>query len=387
MNRLCPICSSTEKTHLYEQNFNNKAISLMESYDVVACRDCGFAFADNIPSQEEFDSYYAGMSKYEFNHNDGVVSSAYIDHFNKIVDFIIPHLDDKNARIVDIGCSTGCLLSLFKQKGYTNLLGVDPSPSCVRTVKELYDIDSVVNTISDFYDDEGFDLIILSAVLEHIVDFDDSLRKIRSLLKDRGLLFIEIPDAERFDSFITAPFQQFSVEHINYFSQYSIRNLLSMFSFQTLDMQQHENKVNQIIDPDIFNISSKTEEKNCEIIRDDISELKIRDYINQCSKIDAEVKETIRAQLSDKDKIIVWGTGTHTLRLIGSGLELSKVSYFVDSNKRYVGKKLNGIDIRLPGDIREQDIPILISTYSYQQEIADQIRNELRLNNEIVKIY
>lgn len=387
MNRICPICSSTEKTHLYAQNFSNKAISLMESYNVVVCRDCGFAFADNIPSQEEFNNYYAAMSKYEFNHNDGVVSSAYIDHFNKIVNFIIPHLDDKNARIVDVGCSTGCLLFLFKQKGYTNLLGVDPSPSCVRTVKELYDIDSTVNTISGFHDDEGFDLIILSAVLEHIVDFDDSLRKIRSLLKDRGLLFIEVPDSERFDSFVTAPFQQFSVEHINYFSQYSIRNLLSRFSFLTIDMQQYENKINQIIDPDIFNLSIRTKEKECKIIRDDISEMKIRDYINQCSKIDTEVKGTIQAQLSDKDRIIVWGTGTHTLRLIGSGLDLSKISYFVDSNKRYVGKKLNGIDIKLPGDIREQDIPILISTYSYQQEIADQIRKVLKLNNEIIKIY
>ncbi|GAG55667.1 unnamed protein product [marine sediment metagenome] len=48
--RNCPICSCSEKNLLFEQNFNNKVISLMENYDVVLCKNCGFVYADNIPS-------------------------------------------------------------------------------------------------------------------------------------------------------------------------------------------------------------------------------------------------------------------------------------------------------------------------------------------------
>lgn len=385
--RACPICVCPKKTLLYKQNFNkNSDISLMEKYDVVVCKKCGFVFADGIPSSDNFDNYYAVMSKYEFNHKDGVAPDYYINHFTKIVDFIIPHLKNQNVEILDVGCSTGGLLSVFKSKGYLNLLGIDPSPSCVKAVKKLYDIEAAVNNIANFDTDKKFDLIILSAVLEHLVDFESSMQKIRSLLKDNGMLFIDVPDAERFDLYISAPFQQFSVEHINYFSQYSIKNLLSVFSFKILEMQQNESRMNLTTDPDVFVLAEKVEESNFKIIKDAISESKVKKYITECVKIDLKIKKIIQEKLSDKDKIIVWGVGTHTQRLIGSGMDVSKILFFVDSNVRYIGKKLNGIEIKAPSDIKE-DIPILISTYTYQQEIIRQIREILKLNNEILIIY
>src|SRR3989339_1985352 len=127
MSRSCPICFCAEKNHLYTQNFGNKTIPLMEKYNVKVCKQCGFAFADNIPSQEEFNKYYESMSKWEFNYNEGMVSDNYKNYFKKIVNFLVPHLSNKNVRIMDIGCSTGCLLSKLKERGYTNLLGIDPS--------------------------------------------------------------------------------------------------------------------------------------------------------------------------------------------------------------------------------------------------------------------
>jgi SAM-dependent methyltransferase len=386
MYRLCPICSCSGKAFLYKQNFNNKVISLMDNYDVVVCDSCGFVYADNIPSQADFDNYYATMSKYEFNYKDGFVSNDYIDYFTKIVNFLIPHVNDNNAKILDIGCSTGGLLSVFKLKGYSNLVGIDPSPECARITKELYGIEATANTISNFDPAEKFDLIILSAVLEHLVDFSNSMPKIKALLKDRGLLFIEVPDAERFSLYISAPFQQFSTEHINYFSQYSIRNLLSNFSFRVIETQPNEHKLNQTTDPDIFSLSQKTYENAFKIIRDDISESSIRNYILQCSTNDLGIKQLIQEKLLNKNKIIVWGVGTHTQRLIGSGLDLSKILFFVDSNTRYTGKKLSGLEVKQPNDIKE-GVPILISTYSYQQEITHQIKEVLKLNNEIITLY
>jgi len=359
---------------------------LMKDYDIVACEECGFVYADNIPSQDDFNDYYEKMSKYEFCHKDGVVSNDYIEHYKKLVDFIIPHIKDKNAKILDIGCSTGGLLSIFKLNGYFNLLGFDPSPACVKTTKELYDIKATINNISNFNTNEKFDLIILSDVLEHLVDFNDSMHKINSLLKDQGLLFIKVPDAERFDLYISAPFQQFSVEHVNYFSQYSIKNLLSKFCFDIVGTEQNESRLHYIADPAIFVLSKKINKNNFKIIKDDISKTKIEKYITESSAMDLKLKKFIKEKLLNKNKIIVWGVGTHTLRLIGSGFDLSKITYFVDSNIRYAGKKLNGIEIKSPDDIKE-NFPILISTYSYQQEIVDQIRGVLKLDNEIIKIY
>lgn len=386
MYRFCPICSCAQKKLLYKQNFHNKVISLTDKYNVVVCDRCGFAYADNIPSQADFNNYYATMSKYEFNYKEGSVSDDYLAYFTKIVNFLIPHMNNKNARILDIGCSTGGLLLVLKSKGYANLVGVDPSPQCARITRELYGIEADTGTISDFDSPEKFDLIILSAVLEHIVDFSGSMLKIRALLKDQGLLFIEVPDAERFSFYSSPPFQQFSIEHINYFSRYSIRNLLSKFSFKIIQTQQNEHKLNLAIDPDIFSLSQKECGNDFKIIRDDISAASIRNYILECSVNDLNIKRIIRKKLSYKNKIIVWGIGTHTQRLLGSSLDLSKILFFVDSNTRYAGKRLKGLEIKLPQDIKES-VPILISTFSYQEEIIHQIRKVLQLNNEIITLY
>lgn len=386
MNRICPICFNTKKKIIYKQNFGNKTISLMDKYDVVVCQQCGFVFADNIPSQDEFNKYYEVMSKWEFNYNEGMVSDSYKKYFKKIVNFLLPYLPDKNVRIMDIGCSTGCLLSQFKENGYFNLLGIDPSPQCVKTVEKLYGIKARTSNISDLADNEKFDVIILSAVLEHFVDFTVPMEKIRLLLKNGGLLFIEVPDATRFDSYIFAPFQQFSIEHIDYFSPYSIKNLLSKFSFEIIKIEENENTVNQTIDPDIFILSKKLEKFDYKITRDDVCEKKLIDYITLSSKKDLEIKKEFHKKLFNINKLIIWGVGTHTQMLIGSGLDLSKVLYFVDSNARYRGKKINGVEIKLPTDICE-NIPILVSTYSYQEEVIKQIKEELKLKNEIIKIY
>ena len=212
------------------------------------------------------------------------------------------------------------------------------------------------------------------------------MQKIRSLLNDEGLLFIEIPDAERFDSYIYTPFQQFSIEHINYFSQYSVKNLLAKFSFEIIEIQKNENRINQNIDPDILVLSRKSNKNNFEITRDDVCELRLKNYISESYKMDIKLKKIIQEKLSNKNKIIIWGVGTHTQRLIGSGLDCSKILFFVDSNTNYKGKMINGIEVKLPDEIKE-NIPILVSTYSYQDEVVRQIKDELKLTNEIIQLY
>lgn len=386
MNRPCPICSSSQKTLLYKQKFNNSTIVLMDNYGVVACKDCGFTYADGIPSQEEFNKYYSEMAKYEFNYQDGTVSQDYLTYFTKVADFIVSHLKDKKAKILDVGCASGDLLAVLKSKGYSNLSGIEPSLACVKSARKLYGVEVTVDNVYDFRTSERFDLIILSAVLEHLLDLRKAIEKIKSLLKDDGLLFIEVPDVERFDSHIPAPFQQFNAEHLNFFSRNSIKNLLASFGIKTIEMQQQLCEADRVTMPDIFVLAQKTNEKKLGISHDNVSEASIRKYIDKCSELGLSLNKRIQDKLLNKGKIIVWGVGTHTKQLLDAGLDVSKISYFVDSNSRYLGKKLHGIEIRLPADIKEE-IPILISTHSYQQEIADQIKNVLKLNNEIIKIY
>ena len=132
--RSCAVCGSIRKLPIFGQSFG--AISsgcLLTGYEVVACADCGFCFADGIPEQVVFDEYYAEMSKYEHQESGGHESTYDLARFRQMTAFIEPLLPGPDTRILEIGCATGRLLALLKDHGFTRVTGVDPSPSCAAT--------------------------------------------------------------------------------------------------------------------------------------------------------------------------------------------------------------------------------------------------------------
>ena len=154
MNRRnCPICANKENHLIFRQSFSQMSDgNLLDGYDVVSCKECGFCFADQIPSQEVFDLYYREMSKYERNEQIIQENRYEFERFNQMVSYIIPFLENYQTRVLEIGCSTGLLLSIIKKKGYENILGVDPSPSCSETANKLYgNIGDLTNTNNSFY--------------------------------------------------------------------------------------------------------------------------------------------------------------------------------------------------------------------------------------------
>lgn len=195
--RKCPICSGHLRDKLFQQRFSIlSAGSLMDGYDVVICKDCGFCFADYLPNQSSFDVYYREMSKYEHQDRSGQPSDFETSQFPALAKEIKDHIPNRQSRILEIGCANGGLLNALKQIGYQYVFGIDPSPVCAQNAEQLYQIKVQTNSITDIKMDIGpFDFIILVAVLEHIKDLSEALAKIYDLLSPDGKLYIEVPDA------------------------------------------------------------------------------------------------------------------------------------------------------------------------------------------------
>jgi SAM-dependent methyltransferase len=363
--------------------------SLLTGYEVVVCTDCGLGYADGLPPQSGFDAYYRDLSKYENQHVDGALSVYDRKRFPETVELIAGSLPDRNIRILEIGCSTGGLLEALQAAGYTRVVGLDPSPVCTRLARERCSAATITGSLSDLGPEMGpFDLVILGSVLEHLRDMEAAMASLKTLLSPQGHLYLEVPDASRFAEHVLAPFQEFSLEHITYFSPRSLRNLLGRHGFVQIFSHQGtpETKpgVLAVEIKALFQLTGKSPAP----IHDSDTEPALLAYVGRSRARESRLEQVLGELARNQRPILVWGVGTHTQHLLASS-SLGKVNIiaFVDSNPNYHGHTLHDVPVLSPAELAARPEPILISSQQFQNEIADQIRNGLGLSNEIVLLY
>ncbi|HNZ28853.1 MAG TPA: class I SAM-dependent methyltransferase [Candidatus Goldiibacteriota bacterium] len=132
--RSCPICGNGKESEiLHTQAFKlpeGHVLSGYDKYDVVACDECGFVYADTKAGQQLYDRYYRDMSKYESDYTT-VDINRYMDQAE-----LIYSLAGKNAlKVADIGCGNGGLLQALRLKGFNDVCGIDPSAKCIEYIK------------------------------------------------------------------------------------------------------------------------------------------------------------------------------------------------------------------------------------------------------------
>lgn len=391
--RPCVICNTTENSLLFRQAFSkfSDSSSLLSGYYVVTCSKCGFCFADYIPVQAVFDTYYRDMSKYEKTGQGGQDTIYDQARFQAMANVILGFLTSPQTRIFEVGCANGQLLALLKKQGYDNVSGIDPSPVSAKIAHDHFGIQVSANTLSGLPLNTGpVDFLILAGVLEHVRDINPALLRLRQLLSANGSVFITVPDASCYPEGEDAPFQEFSVEHINFFGPVSLENLFNANGFTKISIKQDMIEPNyQTRTPVIYGLFKKSDLPiPISYPHDNQTEASLKSYIDQSAQADRLIQTSINKVVDAGKSIVIWGTGAHTLRLLAtSRLGNAKICAFVDSNPRYQGKSLNNVPIISPDKLKELSQPILISSRVYQEEIAKQIRIELNLANEIIKLY
>jgi hypothetical protein len=123
--------------------------------------------------------------------NEGI-GQRYAEHFLEFVVRTVPSLRGK--RVLEIGCGTGYLLSLLRDRGAT-VVGIEPGPQGkaggerfgVRVVQGFYPHPAVSGP---------FDVVLAHAVLEHYGDPAAFLEGIRSTLTQQGHALFAVPNCE-----------------------------------------------------------------------------------------------------------------------------------------------------------------------------------------------
>ena len=342
-------------------------------------------FADDIPPQSVFDQYYRDLSKYEDRSLEpGPVEQRLRDAAGLIARFV-PRLD---SRVLEIGCASGGLLKSLLDLGFQNILGMDPSPGCIRAARKLYGVPGVAASIFTLpAAEDPYDFLILTGVMEHIRDLDRAVEQFRRLLRKGGRVYLEVPDASRYEASLDAPFQEFSTEHVNFFSKTSLANLMRTRGFRILAAGHTVRPLHEVTCPCTYGVFEYVAER-FSLEKDLETEPGLSLYIRGCLEEDKRIRHTIQQSLLPGERMIVWGVGTHTLRLLATGsLEPADIVLFADSDPNYQRQELCGIPVVSPSELRNRPEPILISSRSSQREIQVQVREILGLLNPLILLY
>lgn len=99
-----------------------------------------------------------------------------------------------DAKILDVGTSTGTNLRMLRDLGFTRCEGLDSSELAVRWCAEKgYGKVTLGNVCELPFPDGTFDLILATDVIEHVDDDMTALREIRRVLKPGGRVLVTVP--------------------------------------------------------------------------------------------------------------------------------------------------------------------------------------------------
>lgn len=139
----------------------------------------------NIFSKDYFLKHYGNFD----DKNPSFKVEAYLKEIDE-------DIFDKQSKmkVLDIGCGYGAFLSLLEAKDRFYTYGIDASSYVISLArKRAPRTKFAVATISNLKTKDHFDIITAFDVLEHVLDLDAALKKIKNLLKKSGLFVCVVP--------------------------------------------------------------------------------------------------------------------------------------------------------------------------------------------------
>lgn len=143
------------------------------------------------------DYHYRQIERKEKKYFNAYVLARYQIEL-ELIDIILKRIKGKVIRILDVGCGDGVLFFLFNQKFNGNqyeLYGIDPSDLALKIAENRNP--KVEFSNSDAYqlpfNDNYFDLVISSDVIEHLMHPEKMLLEIQRVGKKKSFVIIGTP--------------------------------------------------------------------------------------------------------------------------------------------------------------------------------------------------
>jgi SAM-dependent methyltransferase len=244
-NPPCPVCAETSWEALGQRTFDDAPreadeylrLRLRVLFELwapgasrftarfVLCRHCGFVTYLPRATSEELDAKYR-LIAVEEKPRDARSHVTRLDRrrSREIACSLLPHLRRGGGSVLDFGGGNGALMAAFVSMGFTCSV-VDYTRTTVPGVERIGDtLDAVPGSRS-------FDVVLCSHVFEHLAEPVATAERLRAVLEDGGILFVEVP----LEILGGMPKPREPVTHVNFFCESSLGMTLERSGFEVSD--------------------------------------------------------------------------------------------------------------------------------------------------------
>lgn len=346
------------------------------SYRVCQCHECGFSYAADLPRPETYANYYSTLSKYDIVDSTKDIAKHDKTRIHTTVECCRQHISEDSI-ITDIGCGIGALLDGFRQAGFSKLYGIDPAPDAGHLSEKLFGIQGIQTGSLAEADHllplANTGLLCLTGVLEHLPRLYEDTEHILRHLPKAAKVLIEVPALERFSRTEMEPFGEFSLEHVQYFSESSLKRFMSRFGFSPVFQTIVE--IPGLATDSLFSLFNRDGSNAPSAPGNDTY---LQEYL--CKSAEILDSALLRIASAIPERYLIYGAGSHTARLIPRlrqlGLEEGIVGV-IDSNRNLHGKKIGGHTIHPPQFLEQcPRLPVLISSHKAQHVLAKRLHDK-----------
>jgi SAM-dependent methyltransferase len=250
VRRPCPVCQAPAvRARLFlKQNidmarmsafsFASRKVPEFMCHELVQCPACDLVYAPEPPDQSVLAHAYH-VSDFDSAREADDAAAAYA----LAVKPVLEQLRQKRAAL-EIGTGTGVFLEVLKREGFAQVIGVEPSSAAIQAApahRQAW-IREAIFREADF-EPQSFDFICCFMTLEHVRDPQEIVSAASRLLRPGGgLSFVTHDYRSLVNRVLGSRSPIIDIEHMQLFSQPSIRRLLESNGFEDVRVSSFKNR-------------------------------------------------------------------------------------------------------------------------------------------------
>ncbi len=231
----CDLCGSLEMKEITSGNQEIYEYSIPVT--TVQCINCKFLFQPQRYSDELLEFFYKPDTSFIFEDNpisgnkgkeiEGKVSAGLNARQAVITNALHKFEIKKGGRILDVGGGRGDICAHLVDD--YQIVVSDTTP--VKTIKNIKKIPKLFSSAEEH---NSYDVVVLNHILEHVFSPTEALTSAKALLKENGIIIIEVP----FELFTPIVYKNIGDwRHVVYFSVKNLYNYLLKIGFQDITVR------------------------------------------------------------------------------------------------------------------------------------------------------